>query len=125
MADEPFRHAGRTFRGMTQGDNRLAISNAIVGLYREHYGKGPTKSKTYLQDDIVLTVLWGGIVQIEKTLSADGKEDIVHEMRRAFQHVKRDEFVSTVEELTGRKVAVFMSQFDPESDISIEFFQLA
>src|SRR3954469_21724599 len=121
------RHSGpvrRTFPGMRHGDNRLAISNAIVGLYRQHYGKGPTKSKTYVQDDVVLTVLWGGTVQIEKTLTEDGKGDVVHQMRRAFQHVKREEFVSTVEDLTGRSVAVCLSQYDAGSDLSIEFFQL-
>jgi uncharacterized protein YbcI len=114
-----------TFPRMSSGDDRLAISNAIVGLYRDHYGKGPTRSKTYIHDDIVLTVLWGGIVQIEKTLAADGHDEVVHDMRRAFQHAKRDEFVTTVEKLTGRSVAVFMSQFDAEADISLEFFQLS
>jgi uncharacterized protein YbcI len=112
-------------RHETGGDLRLSISNAIVGLYREHYGKGPTRSKTYIFDDLVMTVLWGGIVPIERTLASEGQGDVVHEMRRAFQDVKRDAFIGTVEELTGRKVAVFMSQFDSDADISIEFFQLA
>jgi uncharacterized protein YbcI len=109
----------------TGGDLRLAISNAIVGLYREHYGKGPTRSKTYINDDTVLTVLWGGIVPIEKTLESEGRADLVQDIRRAFQDVKRDAFVSTIERLTGRTVEVFMSQYDPAADVSIEFFQLS
>jgi uncharacterized protein YbcI len=111
-------------RPETGGDLRLAISNAIVGLYREHYGKGPTRSKTYIFENTVLTVLWGGIVPIEKTLAGQGQADVVHDMRRAFQDVKRDAFIGAVEELTGRKVEVFMSQFDSDADVSIEFFQL-
>lgn len=103
---------------------RLAISNAIVGLYRQHYGKGPTRSKTYIVDDIVLCVLQGGIVPVERTLVEAGRDDLVQAMRRSFQEAKRRDFVAAVEQLTGRRVVAFLSQFSPESDVSIEFFTL-
>jgi len=111
-------------RPETGGDQRLAISNAIVGLYREYYGKGPTRAKTYVHDDIVLTVLWGGIVPIERTLAEDGRSEVIHDLRRAFQDAKRDAFIGVVEKLTGRKVTAFMSRFDPYGDVSVEFFLL-
>lgn len=106
------------------GDLRLAISNAIVGLYRQHYGRGPTRSKTYIVDDIVLCVLQGGIVPVERTLAEAGRDDLVQAMRRAFQEARRHDFVAAVEQLTGRRVVAFLSQFSPESDVSIEVFTL-
>src|SRR3954453_8024295 len=101
-----------------------AISNALVGLYRTYYGKGPTRAKTYQMDDIVLCVLEGGTLKIEETLLDRGQDNLVHEVRHEFQLALKKEFVSTIEQETGRSVRAFLSQFDPDNDVSVELFFL-
>src|SRR3954469_24109013 len=77
------------------------ISNAVVRLVREHFGKGPTQAKTLVHDDVVVTVLRGGFTHAEQTLYKAGKGDIVEEGRRAMQDVFEREMRAAVEQLTG------------------------
>ena len=107
------------------GENLRKISSAIVGLYREHFGKGPTGAKTYVLDDLVICVLRDGLTTVEKTLFERGKGDVVREMRAAFQDAVADRFTSTIERLTDRNVVAFMSQAHVAPDLTIEVFCLA
>jgi uncharacterized protein YbcI len=106
------------------GENLRKISSAIVGLYREHFGKGPTGAKTYVLDDLVICVLRDGLTTVEKTLFERGKGDVVREMRAAFQDAVADRFTSTIERLTDRNVVAFMSQAHVAPDLTIEVFCL-
>jgi uncharacterized protein YbcI len=106
------------------GEVLAGISSGIVGLYREHFGKGPTKAKTYVLDDLVICVLRDGLTTVERTLFAKGKADSVREMRTAFQDAVADKFNAVVEDLTGRRVVAFMSQAHVNPDLAIEVFFL-
>jgi len=106
------------------GSQAAAISNALVQLHRRRYGKGPTKAKTYLLDDLVVCVLEGGALRVEETLRDRGAEEIVHEVRRTFQNALEHEFRAIVERETGRRVRTFLSQFDPEHNLGAEMFFL-
>lgn len=106
------------------GEHLRQISSAIVGLYREHFGKGPTAAKTYVLDDMVICVLRDGLTTVEKTLFERGKGDVVREMRAAFQDAVAERFTSTIERLTDRKVIAFMSQAHVAPDLAIEVFCL-
>src|SRR2546421_9460180 len=88
----------------TAGDVRLGISNSIVRLYREYYGRGPKQAKTYLLEDLVICVMRGGGIPVERTLTDSGRADLVKEVRHAFQVEERDRFTEIVEEYTGRPV---------------------
>jgi uncharacterized protein YbcI len=110
--------------GRPSGQVLAGISSGIVGLYREHFGKGPTKAKTYALDDIVVCVLRDGLTRVERTLFAEGRADSVREMRAAFQDAVADKFKAVVEELTGREVIAFMSQAHVNPDLAIEVFFL-
>jgi uncharacterized protein YbcI len=100
------------------------ISNAIVRLVREHWGKGPMQTKTLLHDDVVVTVLKGGFTHAEKTLYKAGKGDVVEEGRRAMQDVLEREMRAAVERLTGRRVTAFLSSNHHDPDVSVEVFML-
>ena len=100
------------------------ISEALVSLHREYYGKGPTKAKTFLIDDTVLCLLQGGFTVVEKTLIDDGREHAVHDIRRTFQAAMEERFTSVVEEALGREVIAYMSQVHSDPDISAELFVL-
>ncbi len=99
------------------------ISTAIVGLVREHYGRGPMKAKTYALDDVVLVVMRGsGFTPLEQTHMESGHPGRVVAMREEFQEMMARRYKETIEELTGRRVVAFLSQAHVEPDITIEMF---
>jgi uncharacterized protein YbcI len=107
------------------GEMRAMISREIVRLQAEYYGKGPTKAKTYIVDDLVVVVLEESFTRAEKTLVERGERDAVQQIRRRFQQQMADNFTSVIEQATGRKVRVFLSETDLEHDVSVETFLLA
>jgi uncharacterized protein YbcI len=100
---------------------RSEISNAMVGIKKEFYGKGPTKAKTFLNDNYVFCVLEGGLTRNEETLVGRGHEDLVRNYRLRFQEAMEDTTTAAVERITGRKVIGYHSQivFDPERAFEI------
>ena len=108
----------------SRGQLAAAISNAIVGIHSKHYGKGPTKAKTYLIDDTVICVMQDVFTTVERTLIDNDKGPLVREVRTTFQYALRHEFVEAVQDITSRRVRSFMSQIDCDEDMAIEFFLL-
>src|SRR3954449_2160347 len=107
------------------GETRAAISNGIVRLQSEYYGKGATRAKTYIVDDLVVVVLEETFTRAEKTLAERGEREAIQHIRRRFQQQMTEDFTSLVEQATGRKVRVFLSETDIDSDVSVETFLLA
>ena len=100
-----------------------AISTSIVGILRDHYGRGPMKAKTYALDDIIAVVMRGsGFTPLEQTIMDSGQPDRVIALREDFQRVMAARYEQTIEELTGRKVLAFLSQAHVEPDITMEIF---
>ncbi len=99
-----------------RGELLKQISNAMVGIKKNLYGKGPTKAKTFINDNFVFVVLEGGLTQNEITLLEAGEQDLVRSYRLRFQEVVSEQATGAVEELTGRKVIGYHSQivFEPE-----------
>jgi uncharacterized protein YbcI len=108
----------------SRGQLAAAISNAIVGIHSKHYGKGPTKAKTYLIDDMVVCMMQDVFTTVEHTLIEVGKGELVRDVRTTFQYSLRDEFIDAVAEIVGRRPRSFMSQIDCDADMAIEFFLL-
>src|SRR3954453_8961038 len=108
----------------SRGQVAAAISNAIVGIHSKHYGKGPTKAKTYLIDNTVVCVMQEVFTTVERTLIESGKGDLVREVRTSFQNALRDEFTDAIYQSTGRRPRAFMSQIDCDADMAIKFFLL-
>lgn len=106
------------------GEMLARISTNLVQLHSRFYGKGPTKAKTHLVDDTVVSILRGGFTTAERTLIANGDDDSVHQMRRSFQQVMEEDFTQVVEEAMGRKVVAYMSQIHTDPDLAVEFFEL-
>lgn len=110
---------------MTENANpRLRISNEIVHLHSEFYGRGPSKAKTYIQDDLVVVVLEETFTPSERTLIDRGEGESIHDIRRRFQRVMGDQFKEIVEQATGRPVRAFMSETSLEEDVAVEVFIL-
>src|SRR5215204_2848723 len=81
-----------------------SISNAVVRLISEYTGRGPTKARTHLHEDLVTVVLQDTLTKGERSLVRDGEHQLVLTMRKAYQSTMRDDLVEAVESLTGRRV---------------------
>jgi uncharacterized protein YbcI len=106
------------------GALRSAISQAIVRIHAEHYGKGATQAKTYAWDNLLVCVLRDVLTVAERTLVDVGRTDTVRDVRTTFQFTMEQTFRSAVERLTGRRVHSFMSQVDPANGLGVEVFVL-
>jgi uncharacterized protein YbcI len=106
------------------GNMRLAISNALVAVKKQLYGKGPVKAKTYINDNYVFAVLEGGLTRNEETLIAAGEHRLVRDYRLRFQEAVADTIRTAVEEVTGQKVMAYHSQIVFDPDRAFEIFVL-
>ena len=111
--------------GQPPGSLRAALANAMVGIKKRYYGRGPEGAKAYVEDDYIFVVLEGGLTRNEETLLEAGREDLVRQYRLTFQEVVGPTAINAVEELTGRRVIGYHSQivFDPTR--AFEIFALA
>ncbi len=87
----------------SHGDELTAISDGLVALLKEFYGRGPTQAKSYYQDDLVVCILRGGYTQVEQTLRDGGRGSAVIEQRMQFQELMRERFEAVIEAATGRQ----------------------
>jgi uncharacterized protein YbcI len=106
------------------GELRSAISQAIVSIHAEHYGKGATQAKTYVWDNLVVCVLRDVLTTAERTLVDAGRADAVRELRSTFQSSMEQTFRAEVERLTARRVQSLLSQVDPAAELAIQVFLL-
>lgn len=107
------------------GSKSAAISNMVVRLMSEYTGRGPTKARTHVNDDVVTVVLQDTLTKGERSLVNDGLRELVLTTRRAFQGTMRHDLVNGIEEIVGRRVAAFMSDNHIEPDMAVEVFILA
>jgi uncharacterized protein YbcI len=115
---------GRAGAPAMDGALRSSISQAIVRIHAEHYGKGATQAKTYVWDNLVVTVLRDVLTVAEHTLVDIGCIDTVRDVRTKFQFGLQETFTAAIERLTGRRVHSFMSQIDPVKGVGVEVFVL-
>jgi uncharacterized protein YbcI len=105
---------------------QMQISNEMVRLYKEQFGRGPTKARTnWAGPNLILTVLEDTLTPAERNLVKLGEHQRLRDLRMVFQYASLREFCEPVERLTGRKVRAFHSSIDTEVEgISIEAFVL-
>ena len=96
----------------------------MVAIYKDDFGRGPTKTRTDLAGDVLICTLENSLTAPERNMAVAGDAHRVRELRMYFQHASEDKFVGAVEEITGRKVRGSVSGTDVERDISTEVFYL-
>lgn len=96
----------------------------MVGLHREHLGRGPGAAKSFVADDIVVCVLSDIYTRVEKTLNEAGQVDHVRATRTLHQLALEDEYKSRVEAIVGRPVEAFLSVVHVDPDVAVEIFLL-
>jgi uncharacterized protein YbcI len=102
----------------------LDLSNAIVHIHKEFYGKGPTKARSHLSRDLLTVILEGGFTRAEQNLHDGGHDAEVARSRSAMQSVVEEELRAAVERILGREVRSIMSANDPQEGVSAEIFVL-
>ena len=122
MAEQP--HPGSRYEGgEDDGGSLLArISNEMVRAQKEFFGKGPTKAKSYMLDDMLIIVMRGGMTTAEKTMLDFGHPDLVRQFRQLFENSMTERLTGKMEELTGRKILTYQSQVMFEPDVVVEMF---
>jgi uncharacterized protein YbcI len=107
------------------GEVRNTISDRLVALFKEFYGRGPEHAKTYVDGDLVVCLLRGGFSRMEHTLLGSGHRDEVMRQRAVVQELMRERCEAVVAEATGRRVIGFMSGNQQKPDMMCEVFVLA
>jgi uncharacterized protein YbcI len=108
-----------------QGLELQEITNAMVRIYKELFGRGPTKARTnYAGPDTIVATIENSLTPAERNMLDLGEHQRVREIRMFFQHASDVEFTGTVEEITGRKVRAFVSGVDTDEDVATEVFYL-
>ena len=107
------------------GPRAATISNAMVRLLHEYTGRGPTRARTTIGDDLIVCLLADTLTKSERKLVAAGEERLVLEERTTFQRLMGEEAIAAVESLSGRTVTAFMSNNHIDPDLAVETFVLA
>ncbi len=107
-----------------RGSPHAEISNRAVKILREYTGRGPTKAKTTIVEDLVVVVFGDSMLKAERSLVDDGKAGLVKQLRKEFQGTMRLDLSAAVEEVLNRKVIAFMSDNHLDPDLAAEIFIL-
>jgi uncharacterized protein YbcI len=108
-----------------QGLELQEITNAMVRLYKELFGRGPTKARThYAGPDTLVATIQNSLTPAERAMLALDEHQRVREIRMFFQHASERDFTDAVEQITGRKVWAFVSGMDTDKDVAAELFYL-
>ncbi len=115
------------FDGDQAGTSMMSsISNEMVRLYKDQFGRGPTKARAHWAGpDSLVVLLENTLVPAERNLVRMGEHQRVRDVRMFFQYATVREFCEPIERLTGRKVRSFLSALDTEADgMATEVFVL-
>ena len=108
-----------------RNDVSLELSNEMVRLYKELFGRGPARARTHFAGpDTLVCSLERTLTPAEQTLAAMGEHQRLRETRMYFQHARERDFRDAVERITGRSVVAFVSGIDTTADMSCEVFYL-
>ena len=107
-------------------DNPLAeLSRAMVRLYKEQFGRGPTRSRSHWAGpDTLVCQLWETLTPAERNMAAMGEHARLRDVRLFFQHATEPQFRAAVEGIFDRRVRAFVSGMDTREDVSVEIFIL-
>ncbi|MGN6586958.1 MAG: Na-translocating system protein MpsC family protein [Solirubrobacterales bacterium] len=104
---------------------RAEISREMVRLYKELFGRGPTRARTeFAGPDIVICSLENTFTPAERSLAEMGEHQRLRDTRLYFQAATEHRFREIIERLTRRKVRAFISGLDADVDICSEVFYL-
>ena len=100
-----------------------AVSNAMVALHKEQFGRGPTRARSHFAGpDALLCMLQEALLPAERAMVEMGEAQRVRESRMWFQSATTRKFIEAVEAIVQRTVYSFASASDPEQGVVMEIF---
>jgi uncharacterized protein YbcI len=134
MATQPIEISGRdgildwpqrAVSAITDRSPLLEIANAMVALYKEAFGRGPTKARAqFAGPDMLLVTLESSLTVAERNLAAMGEHQRVREARLFLSDALEGQFRAIVEQALGRKTLAYVSGIDTVRDVSTKVFTL-
>jgi uncharacterized protein YbcI len=122
---ETVEHHRREDSALGDRSPMLEISNAMVRLYKEAFGRGPTKARAqFAGHDTLVVILENSLTVGERNLVAMGEHQRLREARLFFQYALEDQFRGVVEQALGRRTVAFISGIDTARDVAMEVFTL-
>lgn len=109
---------------VSSGEIATAISNAVARIYAEHHGRGPARTKTFMFEDVILTILEESAAPAEQTLAEAGEEGLANDVRNRVQEVISEQLKAAVHEISGRRVRALVSGSRLDPDIKSDVFVL-
>jgi uncharacterized protein YbcI len=101
------------------------ISNEMVRLYKELFGRGPKQARTnFAGPDTIIATLEHSLTPAEQSMAKMGEHQRLRDVRLFFQHASEQDFREVIERITGRKVRAFISGMDTRQDVAAEIFYL-
>ncbi len=100
------------------------ISNTVVRLLRDYTGRGPTKARTTIRDNVVLVILEQALTKGERSLADRGRGEKVLDIRHEYQEAMRQESSDAIAQLTGRSVVAMLSANHIDPDLAAEIYIL-
>jgi uncharacterized protein YbcI len=108
----------------SQGHLQRELADTVVRVLREITGRGATRARAIINDDVAMVVLYDTLTTGERMLVSRGQEAEVLAFRHAFQRAMTEEVTAAVQVLLGRRVVAFMSTNHVDPDCSCEIFIL-
>lgn len=108
----------------TRGEQLEAVSKLTVTVFAQHIGRGPTKAKSWISQDLVLCLIEDTLTHGEQTLISTGHNSTVLSLRYAFQESMRTELITGIEDLIGHRVVTLLPSISLNPDITSELFLL-
>jgi len=109
---------------LSSGQLGAAIANELGKMISDFVGRGATRSRAFVHNDVIVLLLEDGATRAEVNLVAAGREELVRQQRDALQRAMEDDLISAVERLTGRTVRTFLSGLSTEGESAVEVFVL-
>ena len=109
----------------SDGEMLQAVTDALVALHERYHGRRPGSAQSQMMGDDMIACLLGSVyTDVEKTMIELQRQALVHETRSTFQQAMEQRFIADVEQLTGRRVAQFISTHHVGPDLEVELFLL-
>jgi uncharacterized protein YbcI len=124
--EEPQFEVGRRSEdGEARTSSLAEISREIVRIYKEQFGRGPTKARTdFAGPNLIVCTVEDSLTPVERKMAAMGDHQRLRDLRLYFQHAAEREFIEVIERAVGRKVRAFISGMDTSKDVAAELFYL-
>ncbi len=109
---------------LSSGQLGAAIANELGKMISDFVGRGSTRSRAFVHDDIIVLLLEDGATRAEVNLVAAGRSELVRQQRDVLQRAMEAQLVAAIERLTGRTVRTFLSGSSTPGESAVEVFVL-